>query len=157
MTKYIGVALLAIIAILLGVITYNTGLGKIFPQKQAQDASCDSLLTQQLFYSQLLGTGQRTKVVSRSILNAPSIVAIKKIVSANSNIDAKKSTFFYSLSTPGKCQARLVLQHPDSHGNNVLYVPYKITAYAAAHGNGNGNNIMEQIHVDVLGIEKQKE
>lgn len=162
MEKYINTGLLGVIVILLAATAYSTGLGKIIPQQEPIHLSCDSLLTQQLFYSELIDKNNSDdkglESTAKNVLHAGSVEEITKIVTSNTNIDASKTVFYSSLSNSGDCQAHISLEQAKQDGNNAMYVPYSITGYVPTNAlQRTEGGMVEEIHINFLNIDNEKE
>ena len=157
MEKHVNTILLAVIALLLGVIAFSTAQGKLFPAKQPHHLTCDSLMTQRLFYSDFFGSKEADAgdLASRAKA-ASSIDELRKIIDNNTKFDANSAEFYTSLTTPGACQAHISLKKADDDGTTSIYLPYSISGYAPSTSDEGSDDLIEHIQMNLLDISKDK-
>lgn len=156
MEKYLNTILLSIITALLAIIVYSTGQGTIFGVKQPPHLSCDSFLTQRLFYSEFFDTKDAdTEKLALKIHNAFSVNELHDMINKNTMLNATSAEFYASLTAPGSCQAHIQLQKPDNDGTTSIYVPFKISGYVPS-GSGSDGTLIEDIQMNPLDITKDK-
>lgn len=157
MEKHVNTILLAVIVLLLGAITYSTGQGRLFPAKQPRHLTCDSLMTQRLFYSDFFGSKEADDGdLASQAKAASSIDELRKIINNNTKFDANSAEFYTSLTVPGSCQAHISLKKADDDGTTSIYLPYSISGYAPSTTDEAGDDLIENIQMNLLDISKDK-
>lgn len=151
--KIVNGLLLLLAVGLLGLIAYNTSLGKILPAPELSKISCKSMLTRELFFSSLLRQMGLNDLAS-DVKHAYSIDNINKLVVKGSNIDAPRTLWFQSVSEPGECQAQIFLQTPNKDSNNTAYIGFSIDGFSQI---GMPESVLESIHLKLLGTQWFKE
>lgn len=140
----------------LGVIAFNSSIGKTLPNYHSRWMACNDTLAQALFYSSLLGQTDDLKKLAAQVKNAKSVPEIELLVTSGSNIDASRTKWYASLSQQGSCQAQIFLQHPKSDGDNTAYVGYTLKGYVSADESETQlllqSEVLESIHINALGI-----
>jgi len=159
--RALSVAAQLVMLLFLGVIAYNTGVGKTLPVHHPNWMSCDGLLTRNLFYSTLLGQSDDLKDVAASVKRAQSLGEVDHLVTTGSTIDARRTRWFESVSDAGKCQAQVFLNTPDKDGNNTAYMAFDISAFAEA-GAGifsivSEGQVLQSLRLDTRGTKWFKE
>ena len=156
--RVVNSVMLAIALVMLGVISYNTGVGKTFPVHHPNWMSCDSLLTRQLFYSTLLKQQDGMDDLAAKVKKDGSIADIDALITQGSNISASQTKWFESVSKLGECQAQIYLQSPTKNGDNTAYISFSLTGYIPT-GSGvfGSGDVLEAIQLNALDIKWTKE
>ena len=153
--RAVGVILQTLVIGLLCWIGYNTGVGKTLPVHHPSWMSCDGKLTRSLFYSTLLKQNDGTVKLSARVKEAQSIEEIDKLVADGSNIDARRTLWFESVSDPGRCQAQVYLEHPNETGNNTAYIGFSIAGFARPDRGFvealQGGEVLESLELEMIG------
>jgi len=144
------------IVTLLFLIAYNTGVGKTLPVYHPEWMSCNGSLSRALFFSTLLGQNESMSKLALQVKAAGTIDEINRLVVNGSNIDAPRTTWFESVSEPGKCQAQIFLKNPNEDGNNTAYVGFEVAGFAAPNRSLaevlEGGHVLESIQVSMIGV-----
>lgn len=150
-------AVIGLIAIaLLGVIAFNSSIGKTLPVHHPKWMACNGELAQALFYSSLLEQSDDTKGLAAKVKQANSIAEVDRLVTNGSNINASRTTWYASVSDPASCQAQVFLQQPNGDGNNTAYIGYTLEGFSNANQSEAqvflDTDVLESIHVNTLGV-----
>lgn len=141
---------------LLCLIAYNTGIGKTLPVYHPNWMSCDGTLSRALFYSTLLKQGDATSQLASKVKEAGTVAEIDRLVADGSNINARKTVWFESVSEPGKCQAQVFLNNPDKDGNDTAYIGFDVAGFADPNRSLietlQGGRVLQSIQIELVGI-----
>lgn len=137
---------------LLSIIAYDGSLG--LPSK-VNEVRCDSLLTQRLFYSQLLRKSDDLENLADKVDSAGTIGQLNKLVTSGSNIAAKRTLWFKSNREPSSCQAQVYLQTLNKDGDNTAYIGFSINGFVPT--DSKNASVLESINLDWLNVQWFKE
>lgn len=159
--KTVTVLFQAVALGMLGLIAYNTGVGKMLPVHHPSWMSCDGSLSRALFYSTLLKQSDDLAELASRVREASTLDDIDRLVVDGTNIDARRTLWFESVSEIGKCQAQVFLKNPDKDGNNTAYIGFEVGGFAQPGrgilGSLTRGNVLQQIRLETLAVKWFKE
>jgi hypothetical protein len=146
---------------LLGLIAYNTGVGKTLPVHHPGWMACDGRMSRSLFYSTLLKQNEAFVALASQVKDASTTAEIDRLVSGGANIDAPRTLWFESVTEPGKCQAQIFLKKPNKDGENTAYIGFDVAGFADPQRSFanvlQGGSVLESIRLDMAEIKWFKE
>ena len=152
-----GSALNVIAVVLLAMITFQLTWGAELPVSPRRTSLCDEFTVRKLFFTQILNSVDMTSVAEK-VREATSDSAMRATIIEGSNLDPNATQWFRSDTEPGKCQAELRLQRPNTEGNSRAYIDYQVQSFVPVGSSRfSTENVLYSVSASVIGARWMKE